>query len=152
FLATAIGGAFAWWSAPFVLSRINRPGSQACLSLPLDWRVLLFVLGLTLGITLLFGLIPAWRASSVRPPSALKGGDDPHSRRRLMHTLIAAQVAFSFLILFIADLFVATSNRLVNQPTGFSAERILLLDVGTQRAQPVVVWDQVTARLRSLPG
>jgi predicted permease len=143
---------FTWWSAPFVLGRINPPDNPARLSLPADWRVLGFALALTLGVTLLFGLAPALRASAVKPATALKGGEDPHSRRRLMHGLIAVQVAFCFLVLFVASLFVATSNRLVNQPTGFSADRILLLDTVAQRAQLPVVWDQMTERLRALPG
>ena len=63
-----------------------------------------------------------------------RGGEDPHSRRRLMHALIAVQVAFCFLVHFVAGLFVATFDRLSNQPTGFSAERILNLETVTQRA------------------
>jgi putative ABC transport system permease protein len=78
---------------------INPPDNPARLSLPADWRVLGFGLALTLGVTLLFGLAPALRASAVKPASALKGGEDPHSRRRLMHALIAVQVAFCFLVL-----------------------------------------------------
>ena len=152
FLAAAIGGLFAWWSAPFVVGRINPPDNPARLFLPADWRVLGFGLALTLGVTLLFGLAPALRASAVKPASALKGGEDPHSRRRLMHALIAAQVAFCFLVLFVAGLFVATFDRLSNRPTGFSAERILTLDTVAQRAQPPVFWDQVAEHLRTAPG
>ena len=48
FLAAAVGGWFAWWSAPFVVSRINPPDNPARLSLPADWRVLGFALALTL--------------------------------------------------------------------------------------------------------
>ena len=151
-LAAAIGGLFAWWSAPFVVSRINPPDNPARLSLPADWRVLGFGLALTLGVTLLFGLAPALRASSVKPASALKGGEDPHARRRLMHALIAVQVAFCFLVLFVAGLFVATFDRLSNQPTGFSAERLLTLETVAQRPQPPVSWDQVADHLRAVPG
>ncbi len=152
FLAAAIGGLFAWWSAPFVVSRINPPDNPARLFLPADWRVLGFGLALTLGVTLLFGLAPALRASAVKPASALKGGEDPHSRRRLMHALIAVQAAFCFLVLFVAGLFVATFERLSNQPTGFSAERLLTLETVTRRPQPPVFWDQVAEHLRAVPG
>src|SRR5262249_17969678 len=79
-LAAALGGAFAWWAAPFVVSRINPPDNPARLSLPADWRVLGFVLALTVAVMILFGLLPALRASGVKPASALKGGSDPHSR------------------------------------------------------------------------
>jgi hypothetical protein len=152
FLAAAAGGVFAWWSAPFVVSRINPPDNPARLSLPADWRVLAFGLALTVGVMFLFGLAPALRASAVKPASALKGGEDPHSRRRIMHALIAIQAGFCFLVLFAAGLFVATFERLARQPTGFSSERLLTLDVTPVRAQPPVFWDDAMEHLRALPG
>lgn len=151
-LAAAIGGLFAWLSAPLVVSMINPPDNPARLFLPADWRVLGFGLALTLGMTLLFGLAPALRASAVQPVSALKGGEDPHSRRRLMHALIAAQTAFCFLVLFVAGLFIATFERLSDQPTGFSSDRLLTLETVAQRPQPPVYWDQVAEHLRAVPG
>src|SRR5204863_1130898 len=75
FLAAAIGGLFAWWAAPFVAGRINPPDNPARLLLPADWRVLGFGMALALGVTCLFGLAPALRASAIQPASALKGGD-----------------------------------------------------------------------------
>ncbi|MGB6683533.1 MAG: ABC transporter permease [Candidatus Acidiferrum sp.] len=151
-LAAAIGGVFAWWSGPFVVSMINPPDNPARLVLPADWQVLVFGMALALGVTLLFGLAPAVRASSVNPVSALKGGEDPHSKRRLMHALVAVQVAFCFLVLFIAGLFVTTFKRLSNLPTGFSAERLLVLDVVAKQPQPVEFWDQVANHLRWVQG
>jgi putative ABC transport system permease protein len=152
FLAAGLGALFAWWSAPFVVSRINPPDNPARLSLPADWRVLLFGVALTILVTFLFGLAPALRASAIKPASALKGGSDPHSRRRMMHALIAVQVAFCFLVLFVGGLFVVTFDRVSNQPLGFSTERILTLDTIAQRAQPPVFWDQLAERLRGVPG
>ena len=67
FLAAAMGGWFAWWSAPFVVGRINPPDNPARLALPADWRVLAFGLALTVGVMFLFGLAPALRASAVKP-------------------------------------------------------------------------------------
>jgi predicted permease len=152
FVAAAIGALFASWSAPVVVGMINPPDNPVRLALPVDWRVAGFGLALALGVTFLFGLVPALRASAVKPASALKGGEDPHSRRRLMHGLIAVQVAFCFLVLFVAGLFVTTFDRLSNQPTGFSAERLLTLDTVAQRAQPAAAWDQVAEHLRGTPG
>jgi putative ABC transport system permease protein len=58
---------------------------------PWIWRVLGFGVAVALGVTLLFGLAPALRASGVKPSSALKGGD-PHLRPRMMQLLVAAQL------------------------------------------------------------
>ncbi len=152
FFAAAIGAFFAWWSAPFVVGMINPPDDPARLFLPVDWRVVGFGLALTIAVTFLFGLTPALRASSVRPINALKGGDDPHSRRRLMHALIAVQVSFCFLVLFVASLFVRTFDRLSHQPTGFSADRLLNLETDAAHPQPPVFWEQAAEHLRALPG
>jgi predicted permease len=151
-LAGAMGGVFAWWSAPFVVGMINPPGNPVRLDLPADWRVLGFGLALTLAVMLSFGLTPALRASTVQPASALRGGEDPHTRRRMMHALIAAQVAFCFLVLFVAGLFAATFERLSHRPTGFSADRLLLLHTVAQREEAPVFWDQVAEHLRTVPG
>jgi putative ABC transport system permease protein len=151
-LAAAVGALFAWWSGPFVVSMINPPDNPARLVLPADWRALCFGLAVALGVTLLFGLAPALRASAVNPVSALKGGEDPHSKRRLMQALIAVQVAFCFLVLFVAGLFVTTFQRLSHQPTGFSADRLLVLDTVAKSPQPEEFWEQVAEHLRSVPG
>src|SRR5580658_4628310 len=152
FLAAAAGALFAWWSVPLVLGMQSPLDEPTRLSLPADWRVLGFGLALTLGVTLLFGVAPALRASAVKPASALKGGDDPHSRRRLMHALVAVQAAFCFLVLYAAGLLVATFERLSHEPTGFSAERLLTLNTVAERPQPQVYWDQVAEHLRTVPG
>jgi putative ABC transport system permease protein len=151
-LAAVVGALFAWWSAPLVVGMMNPPGDPVRLLLPADWRVLGFGLALTCGVVLLFGIGPAARASAVKPATTLKGGDDPHSRRRLMHSLIAVQVAFCFLVLFVTGLFVATFNRLAHQPVGFSAERLLTLDSFAQSGQPYARWDEAAERLRAAPG
>jgi predicted permease len=152
FLAAATGGAFAWWSAPFIVSKINPPDNPVRLFLPADWRMWGFGLALSLTVALLFGVVPALRASAVRPASALKGGEDPHGRRRIMHALVAVQSGFCVLVLFVAGLLVATFDRLSNQPTGFSSERLVTLDTVAQHPVSMALWDQVKVHLRSLPG
>ena len=151
-VASVLGAFFAAWSAPFVLSLINPPDNPARLALSADWRVLLFGFGLILVIVLLLGLLPALRASAVRPVAALKGGEDPHSPRRLMRGAIALQVAFCCLVLFLSSLFVASFQRLQNRPLGFSPDRLLLLETVAGKGQLPVVWDQTAEALRAVPG
>jgi hypothetical protein len=68
--------------------------------------------------------MPALRTSWVKPVSALKGGDDPHARRRRVLGLIAAQVAFCVVVLFLASLFTATFKHL-------SIDRWAFLQIGS---------------------
>ena len=151
FFASCAGAVFAWWAAPPVVSMIGAPEYPVRLSLPSDWRVLGFGVVMALGCTILFGLAPALRASAVKPVSALKGGD-PHTGQRRMRLLVAAQVAFCVLVLFVAGLFMATSHRLSHQTTGFSAERLLTLETVTAKPLSDVLWSQVAERLRTVPG
>jgi predicted permease len=150
--SAALGAIFAWWAAPFVVNRINPPDNPAHLVLPADWRVLVFGLLLTLAVTLLFGLAPALRASSIQPVTALKGGEGPHSKRRSMYALIAAQVAFCFVVLFFAGLFVATFRHLNSQPLGIDPNNLLLLETVTPQGQPPETWSQMADNLRAVPG
>jgi predicted permease len=151
-MASVLGAFFAAWSAPFVLSLVNPSDNPARLALPADWRVLFFGFGLIILVVLLLGLLPALRASAVRPVAALKGGEDPHSPRRLMRGAIALQVAFCFLVLFLSSLFVASFQRLQNRPLGFSTDRLLLLETVAGKGQLPVVWNQTAEALRAVPG
>jgi len=150
--ASVLGALFAAWSAPFVLSLINPPDNPARVAMPADWRVLLFGFGLIILMVLLLGLLPALRASAARPVAVLKGGEDPHSSRRLMRGAIALQVAFCFLVLFLSSLFVASFQRLQNRPLGFSTDRLLLLETVAGKGQLPVVWNQTAEALRAVPG
>ncbi len=69
-----------------------------------------------------------------------------------MRGLIAIQVAFCFLVLFIGGLFVLTFNRLSHERTGISAERILTLYTVSRRDQPQAHWSQVAEHLREVHG
>ncbi|HEV3199378.1 MAG TPA: ABC transporter permease [Bryobacteraceae bacterium] len=152
-LASAAGALFSWWSAPFVVSMLAPPEDPVRLILGADWRALAFGVALTVLVALGFGLAPALRASSVKPASALKGGDDSLSRRGVMHPLIAVQMALCVLVLFVAGLFVTTFQRLSNHPLGFSHERVLAMETfSSGKKQPPEIWMQVAERLRQTPG
>jgi predicted permease len=151
-LASVLGAFFAAWSAPFVLSLVNPPDNPARLALPPDWRVLFFGFGLIILVVLLLGLLPALRASAVRPVAALKGGEGPHSPRRLMRGAIALQIAFCVLVLFLSSLFVTSFQRLQNRPLGFSTDRLLLLETVADKGHLSVVWNQTAEALHAAPG
>ena len=149
--ASAAGGVFAWWAAPFVVARINPPESPAQLALPLDWRVTIFAALLTFAVAFACALAPSLRVSEIEPVHALKG-EGRQSRRRLMLALVATQVAFCFVIYFAAGLFVTTFQRLAHEHTGYSSEDVVILTASAHQAQPPQAWDEESARLRNVPG
>jgi predicted permease len=147
-LASAAGVLLSWQAAPWVVSMLAPPETPLRLPLDADWRVAGFGVGLTAAVALLFGLVPALRASSVHPVHALRGGQDPGARRGLMNALVAAQVAFCVLVLFVAGLFAATFARLSNRPLGYSPQQVLAVSVNRpQTNQPSDIWRQVAGRL-----
>jgi putative ABC transport system permease protein len=149
--ASAAGGIFAWWAAPFVVARINPPNSPAQLALPLDWRLTLFAALLTFAVAFVCAFAPSLRVSEIEPAQALKG-EERQSRQRLMLTLVATQVAFCFVIYFAAGLFVKTFERLAHQPTGYSSENLVILTASAREPQPPQAWDEASAQLRNVPG
>jgi predicted permease len=151
-IAAALGTLFGWWSAPFVVSMLRVPEDPVRLVLSGGWRDPLFSFALAFLVTMLFGLAPALRASGVKPMSALRGGDEPHSRRRAMNTLLAAQMAFCILVQFVAGLFVATFERLSSRPLGFTSQHLLVMDTAASKPQPAQVWMQIADQLRETPG
>jgi putative ABC transport system permease protein len=150
--ASVLGAFFASWCAPLVVDMLHVPEDPVRLVLDSGWRDLAFAAALASSVALLFGLAPAFRASHVEPMSTLRGGDDPHARRRLMYVLLAAQVAFCILVQFVAGLFVSTFQRLSNRPLGFSAERLLVMDANAPKEQPLQFWTQAADQLRGTPG
>ncbi|HKA01434.1 MAG TPA: ABC transporter permease, partial [Candidatus Solibacter sp.] len=151
-MASALGALFSWWSAPFVVSMLAMPQDPVRLVLHPDWRVLGFGMALAGGVTLLFGLAPALRASGVKPVEALKSGGAGPSRRGLMNAMVAVQVAFCVLVLFIAGLFVATFERLSTRPLGFAHRNLLIASAKLPAEQPPEVWHQIAEGVRTLPG
>ena len=78
----------------------------------IDFRTLAFSAGATLIAGLLFGTLPAWRATRLHLAPALKDGGTSGTggspRLRLSRLLVSAQVALSLLLLVGAGLFVRT--------------------------------------------
>jgi putative ABC transport system permease protein len=88
----------------------------------------------------------------MQPTMALKGGEEPQTKRRSMYALVAVQTAFCFLVLFLAGLFATTFHRLQNQPLGFDPKGLLLLETQASHGQTPASWAQMGEQLRAMPG
>ncbi|MBN1505961.1 MAG: ABC transporter permease [Sedimentisphaerales bacterium] len=123
-----------------------------------DLRVLLFTLGVAVGTSLLFGLLPALRTTRVDLISNLKSQRVPGvSGLRLGGGLVAAQAGLSVLLLVGAGLLMRTLVNLYRVDLGFTTDRILVFGVnpsqgGYQDADSVRFYDQVEAGIAALPG
>jgi len=124
----------------------------------LNLRVLVFTVGISLLTGILFGLVPAWRATSLDLSTALK-----QSKRhtgtvsRLSKGLVVAQVALSLLLLIGAGLFIRTLYNLQRVNLGFNQQNLLLFALqpeqgGYKEERLVQFYQQLFERLDSMPG
>jgi len=126
---------------------------------PLDWRVFGFVAGVSTLTGVIFGLMPALRATRVDLSGALKasGRSVIGSRSVLSRGLVVAQVALSLVLLVGAGLFLRTLDNLRSVDVGFDTRNLLMfhLNPGATEPDPArtrLVFDAVLARLAALPG
>jgi predicted permease len=128
----------------------------------LDWRVLLFVLGVSIFSALLMGIMPALFSSRVDVNDALRKGASGLSAGRGQHrtrsVLVAVEVSLALVLLFGAGLFLSSFLREEQAPRGFDAPgalsfRILLRGENyTKPEQQRRYFRTLANQLRSLPG
>jgi len=124
--------------------------------------VLLFTTAISLGTALIFGFLPALRAS--RPnvsdnlkENALAAGPGRH-RGLLRKALIVSEVGLSVLLLTIAGLMMKTFVRLERVSPGFNPDRLLTMMITlpdakyTTDQQAAVFYEQLVERVQNLPG
>jgi len=124
-----------------------------------DAAVLLFTAGAGLLTGLLFGLAPAFRAMSIVPAASMREASragDTRFRRLLLKGLVAAQVAFSLVLLSAAGLFIAYLSHLY-AGLGFEREHVLLVTLdpargGYQGQRLSLAYRELLARLEAIPG
>jgi len=159
----ALGVLFAYWSLGWI--RAFGPSSIPRLAeIAIDGRVLAFTLLITLASGLLFGLVPALRASRTDLIAALKqagpGAGDArwgrgHMTRRL---LVVGELAVSVLLLIGAGLLIRSFASLQSVDPGFNPRGVLTFALqlsGRQYngAQPVLAtYREIRERLDRLPG
>jgi predicted permease len=127
--------------------------------LKLDWRVMLFALGLSILTGVAFSLLPALQSCNPALVPSLK--DDAtmsgFRRSRLRNALVITQVSLSLVLLVCAGLIVRSLKAAQQMRPGFDPENAVALsfDVGLQGYEETkgrAFHRQVLERARSLPG
>jgi len=163
-LVAVLGGAaglgVAGWVADLIV-RLRPPVDFPIrLAVETDARVLVFTLGLSLLTGIVFGLLPALRASRPQLVAELKG--DVAGRRTgrvfgLRNLLVVGQLAVSLVLLVGAALFLRSLTRAQAVHPGFDAENVVLMSFaleaqGYNAARARTFVDQQLERARGLPG
>ena len=139
---------------------VNEAGVQG-ITARVDGSVLGFAALATLLSALLFGLIPAWRASRTGISQMLKDQGSTTSAGpahvRFRKFLVAGQVAFTLLLLTGGALFSRTLWNLRQQNLGLSTENLISFSISPQLSgyndvKTIALIDQLRERLAALPG
>jgi predicted permease len=128
------------------------------LSTPLDGRVTMFALLLSLAAALVSGLAPALHASRTDVVTALKDDSQtPPDRLRLRQAFVVAQVAFSILLVVTSAILVQALNRVTSIDRGFEPRNVDIVSVnlgmaGFTEASGSAFARTLLERVRALPG
>ena len=140
--------------APAALPRFN--------DIRVDGATLSFTALLALGSAVAFGLLPALRASRVRPALAMtegpRGGSPGRARKRLRDVLVIGEVAVATVLLAGSGLLMASFISLVREDPGFEPEQVVAMTVSLSRSEfpdplrRIAVFREMETRMSDVPG
>ena len=162
-LLSIVGGGagvlLALWILKLLLALKPPIDFPLALDVDVDWRVLLFSLGVSLAAGAIFGLAPALQATRPNLTTALKdtAAQGGAVKTRLRSVLVVAQIAISLLVLISAGLVVRTLQQLQTMNPGFEPKNALTMSFdlalqGYDEARGQQFYKQLVERVRSMPG
>lgn len=165
FLGALLGLFFAVGGSRFIAARLTANFDSVSLDLKPDLQVLGFAMLLSVASAVLFGLVPALKASRANIAPTLKGGCRAPGMHRSSwpsggitgRAMIVVQVALSVLLLAGSGQLLRTLDNLGRLDAGFAREKILTfrldagqLGYGPQQVGPL--YDRMLETIRATPG
>jgi putative ABC transport system permease protein len=125
----------------------------------LDAGVLAFTVGMSLLSAILFGLLPAWKASQQDPQESLKSAGRnpgaPISLKRTRDVLVVAEFALAIVLLTGAGLLVRSFLAVQAVDLGFRPEHVLTMRInmpaGVPQPRVLALHHEVLQRIAALP-
>lgn len=132
------------------------------LDVSIDSRLLLFTIVVTIATALIFGTVPAFRATRLQLTDTLKAGRGPQgtsAKNPLAKALVISQVALSLVLMVGAGLFLRSLVNLNNVDPGFKKENVLRLNIDSSSAgykaeepRAVALDHEIENRVSTLPN
>jgi predicted permease len=161
FVLIAIGGLASLAVAALVARLITTllPGGLG-LERGLSATAMLFAAGASLVTVLIFGLVPALRASGTNPAHAMKAHAARSSDRgaaRFRASLTTAQIAFSMVLLVLAGLFTRSLMNVSRENIGMNVESVASFAItprlnGYDAERVAALYDRIEENLAAQPG
>ncbi len=140
-LITVVGGVLGLGLA---VAGVRTIGTLAAARMPqltglgLDAQVIVFALVLAIVVAVVCGAVPAWRASTVDPQDALRGGraaGDGNDSHRALRSLVVLEIGLSLMLLIGAGLSLKAFAELLGKDPGFDPTHILTLNATVSQAR-----------------
>jgi putative ABC transport system permease protein len=160
---TAVGVILASFASgglvALIAQRVGGGPDSGILALDIapNWRLLVVSAIAVVTTTIVFGLVPALRASNTAPGAVANSTRIAESQTRFGTALIVAQVSLSLLLVIGAGLFTRSLHHLRTLDRGFAPGNVLLANydprrLGTDSAQLIAFNTSVLDSVSSLPG
>jgi predicted permease len=149
------------WSAGKLSDFVPPAEIPISMSVQADRTVLFATFVISLLTGLIFGILPALRASKLAPAAVLKeesgSASGGRSKARLSSILVVAQIAMSLLLLVCAGLFIRSFRLAEKFNPGFNPHNVLLDwyelgGIGYDQRPGTEFHREVFAKLQALPG
>jgi len=153
--------ALTFWTAGTFMKFVPKTDFPISLGMRVDHTVLLATIVISVLTGVIFGILPALRASGEAPIAVLKEDTGSASggmrKARLASSLVVAQIALSLLLLICAGLFIRSFMSAQQINPGFNAHNVLiatydLFTGGYSEASGVEFDRQLVAKLEAQPG
>ena len=153
--------AITFWTAGTFMKFIPKTDFPISLGMRVDHTVLLATMVISVLTGVIFGILPALRASGEAPIAVLKEDTGSASggmrKARLASALVVAQISLSLLLLICAGLFIRSFMSAQQINPGFNPHNVLiatydLFTGGYSEASGVEFDRQLVAKLEAQPG
>ena len=143
------------------LARWEGTHYEALRAVKLDGMVLIFAGAVSLAAGLIFGVVPAWRASRVSAQEVLRGSGRGASigagRHRFLQSAVVVQLALTLVLMLGSGVLVRSLSRMLATDPGFRATDALTMQIAPPStrytwAQRPVLYRQIVERLARIPG
>jgi putative ABC transport system permease protein len=160
-LGGAIGLVIAWWGTEALVA-ISPPALIDLSGVRISVPVLGFTLGLSLLTGIVFGLVPAFESARFDLQDSLKEGGrnvgGSSGSRRLRSLFVIAEVALALILLVGAGLLIKSLGRLESVDPGFNARNLLTMRVHLpprkydEDRKVIEFFKRAVEQLQVLPG
>jgi predicted permease len=156
-----VGLLVAAWTINGLVAAIPASVGGTGLSTELNPRMLGFSLALSLGAGLLFGLVPALRATGLNLEATLReqgnsvSGSRSHVRFR--KTLVVSQIVLTTVLLVGAGLFARSLSNLKSLDLGLRSDHVIAFSIapelnGYTPQRTIALFDELRPGIASIPG